>query len=287
MKKILLVSSFLFFILFSCFAQSVITNERCYFLTDKFGLDELYELPLSKVQLGTIPKDQSLAIVGFDTIQNRMVKVRYKNKEGWVYRSKLKNTIAVHYNLRLIGTSLNGGDQISSGKEMYYEDNTMSVRWQKGEDRIYMALHNKSDKSIRIHWDESSWVGVDGMAEKINPLGSQKADKIGGKNETVIPSHSRITEMILPASLLYYDDCLGWKTKYLLSYHAKYEKDAADLNHSMADKTVKILLMVAQGDMQLEYNFTFKLSNPVIKKLQTDGKTWKQVGAVYTDGPCE
>lgn len=283
MKKILLVSSFLFFVLLSSFAQSVITNERCYFLTDAFGLANLYELPLSEVQLGTIPKDKSLAILGFDTIHNRMVKVKYKNKEGWVYKNKLKNTIAIHYNLKLIGTSLNGIDQPFTGKDMYYEDTTMSVRWQKGEDRIYMALHNKSDKSIRIHWDGSSWVGVDWMAERITPLESQKADKAAGKTETVIPPHSRVTEMIVPVSQIYYDDCLGWKTKYLLRYQAKYEKDATDFNRSIADKTIKILLMVEQDDAQLEYNFTFKLSNPIIKKLQNDGKSWKQVGAVYTD----
>lgn len=77
------------------FAQrTVMTKERCYFLSDEHGLANLYKVTLDEAKIGTIPKGKTLPILGTDSIQGLLIKVQYKNKTGWIHKSMIVDTDA-------------------------------------------------------------------------------------------------------------------------------------------------------------------------------------------------
>lgn len=75
----------------SAFAQTqtVATKNRCYLLTDKYALRDLYGMPISATSIGTVPKNRSLNVLAIDTVCYIFVKVQYKNKIGWIHKDAL------------------------------------------------------------------------------------------------------------------------------------------------------------------------------------------------------
>lgn len=272
MKKALV----LLLALFTCVvihAQTVTTNTRCHFLSNELGLSKLYEVTLEEAKIGTIPKGKTLIVLGIDTIKGNLIKVQYKNKIGWIHRTVVKDQFVINYQLKLTEVSLNGIKQEPHTTEsMYYEDNTIAIKWSKGIDKMIFILHNKSNRSISINWNNSSWVGTDLKAEKFMHSGVKYINKDEEQANTIIPPNSRIDEIVLPNSSVYFDDYLGWRNNSLLIFTAKHKAEIDNIITQHLEQSIKVLLSIEQGDSKYEYNFSFDLDTPVIKEITANSK---------------
>ena len=272
MKKALV----LLLALFTCVvihAQTVTTNTRCHFLSNELGLSKLYEVTLEEAKIGTIPKGKTLIVLGIDTIKGNLIKVQYKNKIGWIHRTVVKDQFVINYQLKLTEVSLNGIKQEPHPTEsMYYEDNTIAIKWSKGIDKMIFILHNKSNRSISINWNNSSWVGTDLKAEKFMHSGVKYINKDEEQANTIIPPNSRIDEIVLPNSSVYFDDYLGWRNNSLLIFTAKHEVEVNNILNQNLNLSIKILLSIEQGDTKYEYNFSFDLDAPIVKEITAKSK---------------
>lgn len=259
------------FVLFVCIgirAQTVTTNVRCRFLTDELGLAKLYEVSLEEAEIGTIPKGKTLNIIGLDTIQGNLIKVQYKNRTGWIHRTVVKDQFIINYQLKLAEVSLNGAKQeLHPTDNMYYEDNKIAIKWGKGIDKMILVLHNKSTRSLSVNWNNSSWVGTNSTAEKFMHSGVKYVERDSEHANTIIPSDSRIDEIVLPNSSVYYDNYLGWRESPLLQFTAKYLVEANNYSEKLLRQNVKVLLFLEQGESKYEYNFVFELDKPAIVEL--------------------
>lgn len=269
MKKTL-VFLFTLFICIGVHAQTVTTKDRCYFLSDEQGLANLYKVTLDEAKIGTIPKGKTLTILGYDTIQGNLIKVQYKNKIGWIHRTVVKDQYVINYQLKLVEVSLNGMEQaLHPTEDMYFEDSNIAIKWGKGIDKLILVLHNKSPRSLSINWNNSSWVGINSMAEKFMHSGVKYVERNSEHANTIIPPNSRIDEIILPNSSVYYDDYLGWREKPLLLFTAKYEVEANNYSRLYSGQNVRVLLFLEQGESKYEYNFVFRLDHPIVKEINS------------------
>lgn len=257
--------------LFMCIgihAQTVTTNTRCHFLTDELGLAKLYEVALEEAEIGTIPKGKTLNIIGLDTIKGNLIKVQYKNRIGWIHRTVVEDQFIINYQLKLAEVSLNGTKQeLHPTDNMYYEDNSIAIKWGKSIDKMIFVLHNKSTRSLSVNWNNSSWVGINSTAEKFMHSGVKYVERDSEHANTIIPSDSKIDEIVLPNSSVYYDNYLGWRENPLLLLTAKYLVEANNYLEKLLRQNVKVLLFLEQGESKYEYDFTFELEKPVVVEL--------------------
>lgn len=89
MKRIIPIITLLLLISPGVFSQIVTTKERCYLLTDKYGVAKLFEIALTNAVIGTIPANKELQVLETDTIHYMLVKVQYKKKTGWIHKDML------------------------------------------------------------------------------------------------------------------------------------------------------------------------------------------------------
>ncbi len=63
-----------------------------------------------------------------------------------------------------------------------------------------MVIENKLDKEVEINWDKSTYIGPNGISERLMTTGTLYIDKGKGQPNSLIPPKSKIVLMIYPAS---------------------------------------------------------------------------------------
>lgn len=67
-----------------------------------------------------------------------------------------------------------------------------------GKENVQFAITNRTDRSIKIIWDEASFVGVDGKVSKVMHIGTKFADRERPQAPSVIPSHQTLEDGAWP-----------------------------------------------------------------------------------------
>lgn len=124
-----------------------------------------------------------------------------------------------------------------------YEDNVISILWYGTKEDFIFLLKNKSENSLKIVWDEASFINEENGASRIVHKGVSKARLNEMQPPTVVPKGTELNDMIVPV------DRMG---DYLI--------DSIDKRDPKRDgKDVKILLPIEIKGVINEYIFTFNL----------------------------
>lgn len=118
---------------------------------------------------------------------------------------------------------------------------------------IRFQLHNRTDETMRLIWDEVVLVDFDGGASRVMHSGVKYIDRNESQPPSVIPPGSKITDLILPADLVYWGgngSSQGWRQRNLVP-----EVYAITLSGHRFD----VVLPVEVGDERTEYQFTFEV----------------------------
>nr|WP_321523304.1 hypothetical protein [uncultured Macellibacteroides sp.] len=179
------------------------------------------------------------------------------------------NNCAVAFSANLSNVYLNGENKSQYISDMYFEDENIAIKWSKGYSQMTMIIQNKSAMNLAIDWNKSAWVNVDNTSEMFIHSGVKYVDRSSVKAPSIIPSGSRITECIIPNSLIYYDKYLGWKENYLLCWTTEELDDAKKISKLYDNKKVRAVLSFVMGANDFEYDFEFNLTDP---KIASKGK---------------
>jgi len=256
MKKLLLFTLLLVYS-FS-YGQTVITKNEDYLFTDKVELKDLYKLTVGEVKHSTIPKNEELQVVGFDTIHNNLIKVRYKNKIGWVKRAILYNKYVIKDNAVLERVVVNGTTNTAAFlKHNLYKDSILAIAWASADDRIYFRLVNNTTKTISIDWGNSMYVGINGEAERFMHDGEKVVDKETDKSSKIIPMLSQTTDFVLPNHLAFEspDDIAKAGSNIYIFPMRFCNCDNDTLKSTINDGGVKVLLRIRYNNKDLDYTF--------------------------------
>lgn len=150
------------------------------------------------------------------------------------------------------------------GKTKYsYEDDMIKIVWLPLSTQFGFTMHNKTEHSIKIVWDEAVFVDVNGSSGRIMHAGVKYIDRNNPQPPTVVVKNANIEDIVVPTDNVYYlrGQYGGWVTNPIFPNKANTQEELNTLAKQYIGKEVKVLLpLEIQGTIN-EYIFTFKVED--------------------------
>ena len=99
-----------------------------------------------------------------------------------------------------------------------YEDDYIDIIWYVGLKKFNFTLKNKSGHTLKINWDDVSYVDVKGQVGRVMHSGVKYIDRNSSQPSTTIPKGASISDILLPTDNVYYisGQYGGWRESYLV-----------------------------------------------------------------------
>ncbi len=157
------------------------------------------------------------------------------------------------------------GEQVIDKAEgkYYFEDKLVSIIWMLSARGISFILSNKTDHSIKIIWDEVSYVDSLGISHRVMHSGIKYIDRNNPQPPTVIVRKGTVNDLLFPTDYVRYVSGRygGWTNDPLLptaSYGKTAEKLEAE-SRAYVGKTMQVLLPLEIENVVNEYLFIFRI----------------------------
>jgi len=160
------------------------------------------------------------------------------------------------------------GDNITDN---LYEDNDLKISFSVGTKEIDLEIYNKTDKSIKIIWDETSFIPY-GEGKKVMHKGVKYVDRNAAQVPTTIPSKTSWSDMVVPTDNVYYKQ--GYYSQYVSNPGGWETTDlwlTADFNKPETEAVVmklkglkyRLLMPMEVNGIKKEYTFNFEITDVV------------------------
>ncbi len=140
-----------------------------------------------------------------------------------------------------------------------YEDDFISITWHVSTTKFNFALLNKSNHTLKINWNDISYVDTEGKVGRVMHAGVKYVEKNNSQPPTSIPKGATISDILLPTENVYYAQYIGWKEKYLIPSFYKTQEDKDNNAQSYVGKTMQVLMPIMIEDVKNDYVFTFEI----------------------------
>lgn len=144
-------------------------------------------------------------------------------------------------------------ETIDNVLKFIYEDNIMSIIWHGTNKEFIFSLKNKSDNSLKIIWDEASFINEKNEPSRIIHQGIKYINANDPQPPTIVPKGTVLNDLIAPVNRIH----LGEYTKSW--YQDDLIENSRRHNKQLGGKNVKILLPIEIKGVVNEYIFTFDL----------------------------
>lgn len=149
-----------------------------------------------------------------------------------------------------------------------YEDDYINIVWYVGLKQFNFSLTNKSGHTIKINWDDVSYVDITGQTGRVMHAGVKYADRNSSQPATTIPKNATISDILLPTDNVYYisGQFGGWQEKLLIP---SYYKTIEELNAgapAYVGKKLTVLMPITVEGVQNDYTFEFNIDELLNKK---------------------
>ncbi|MGL4452877.1 MAG: hypothetical protein ACRCTZ_17070 [Sarcina sp.] len=132
----------------------------------------------------------------------------------------------------------------------FYEDNIMSILIMCGTKQFEFTLTNKMKNSVKIVWNEASFVDENNLVSKVVHKGVKYMNTNSSLPTTTIPGGASISELIAPTNRIKYSN--GWYQQSIVSSNKSNDDN-------IVGKTVKVLLPIEVNGVINEYVFCFTI----------------------------
>lgn len=136
---------------------------------------------------------------------------------------------------------------------LVYSDEFIKINFTVGEKQISFDMQNKTDKGMKINWDEISYISPTGMSMRIIHGGVRLIDRNAPQAPTIVPPNSRISDFIIPSENIYYvsGEYGGWRESDLF-----YNENKAIYE----GKEFSVYMPLEIKSERKEYTFTFRIN---------------------------
>lgn len=131
-----------------------------------------------------------------------------------------------------------------------YKDNVVSILWFGDKTQFSFSLKNNSSHSLKIIWDEASFINDKNESSRIIHKGIRYIDANNPQAPTIIPKGTELNDIIAPVDRIRYRD--GYFLVELVEGSFRYDP-------LLEGKHVKILLPIEIQGIVNEYIFTFEM----------------------------
>lgn len=142
-----------------------------------------------------------------------------------------------------------------------YEDDYIDIVWYVGAKQFNFTLKNKSGHTLKINWDDVSYVDVKGQVGRVMHSGVKYTDRNGSQPATTVPKNASISDLLLPTENVYYvsGQYGGWRESYLVPCVYKTPEAFKAEAPSLVGKTMTIMMPIMIENVQNDYTFTFNI----------------------------
>lgn len=142
-----------------------------------------------------------------------------------------------------------------------YEDDYINIVWYVGSKQFYFDLINKSGHTIKINWDDISYVDYNGKAGRVMHSGVKYVDRNNSQPASTVPKWASLSDILIPTENVYYisGQFGGWEEKYLIP--CVYNDAATKLLKAplYVGKTMTIMMPIMIENVPNDYTFTFSI----------------------------
>ena len=151
-----------------------------------------------------------------------------------------------------------------------YEDDYIDIIWFVDSKQFNFVLKNKSGHTLKINWDDISFVDTNGRVGRVMHSGVKYSERNNSQPATTIPKGASISDLLLPTENVYYvsGQYGGWREKYLIPCVYQTPDDFNKEASTYVGKTMSIMMPVIIESVQNDYTFKFNID----KLLNTAGK---------------
>jgi len=157
-----------------------------------------------------------------------------------------------------------------------YKDDKIDIKFTAVTNNIEINLTNKSDKGLKINWDEISIV-LFNKAGRVIHQGVKLSEKEKVQVPTTIPMNAYWTDKLVPVNNIYYFNVMGRNGDWVIYPLFKQRETSTskkknnDWINTMVGQTFSLYFPIHYGNETLEYNFIFKING--IEKQQRISKS--------------
>ena len=123
------------------------------------------------------------------------------------------------------------------------------------------TLKNKSGHTLKINWDDVSYVDVKGQVGRVMHSGVKYTDRNSSQPATTVPKGASISDILLPTENVYYvsGQYGGWRETYLVPCVYKTPEAFNAEAPSLVGKTMTVMMPIMIENVQNDYTFTFNI----------------------------
>ena len=142
-----------------------------------------------------------------------------------------------------------------------YEDDYINIVWYVGLKQFNFTLKNKSGHSLKINWDDISFVDTKGQVGRVMHSGVKYTERNNSQPATTVPKGASISDILLPTENVYFvsGQYGGWRENYLLPCVYQTPEAFNAGASSLVGKTMTIMMPIMIENVQNDYTFTFNI----------------------------
>ena len=166
-----------------------------------------------------------------------------------------------------------------SNYNLLFEDDLVKILWYVDSRSIAFLINNKTNRSIKIPWDEAVYIDENGRNHRVMHSGIKYIDRESPQVPSIIVRKGALEDIVFPTDYVYYESGYldsGWKEKPLLTdvdYHSYLMKGTYPTFDSFKNyvksnigKTYQVLLPLQIENIINDYVFTFKIKDVTTKQ---------------------
>lgn len=142
-----------------------------------------------------------------------------------------------------------------------YEDDYINIVWYVDSKQFNFTLNNKSGHSLKINWDDISFVDTKGQVGRVMHSGVKYSERNNSQPATTVPKGASISDILLPTENVYFvsGQYGGWRENYLLPCVYQTPEAFNAGASSLVGKTMTIMMPIMIENVQNDYTFTFNI----------------------------
>ena len=142
-----------------------------------------------------------------------------------------------------------------------YEDDFIDIVWYVGQKQFNFVLKNKSNHTIKINWDDISYVDIKGNTGRVMHSGVKYIDRNASQPASSVPKGASLSDIVLPVDNVYYVNGQygGWREKLLIPAYYQSKEAMEQEAPTYVGKQMKILMPITIENVQNDYTFVFNI----------------------------
>jgi len=108
-----------------------------------------------------------------------------------------------------------------------FQDSLVTAVLYVTTDAVNFQFENRTKHSIKIIWDEASFIDTDGTARRVMHKGVKYVDRNASQPPTVIPAKGRVADFAVPTDRVWYKEGTytgGWRIHGLIQPDRSYQR---------------------------------------------------------------